>query len=85
VQPAAVPPADDPPFAGSFIIHAAAAFLGVPNVPTLSFWTFTDVFEEPGFQSERGDVAGPGGSNFRTHLPAPVGRPWINTFGIQTK
>jgi len=42
----------DPPFAGSFILHAAAAFLGVPNVPTLSYWTFTDVFEEPGFQSE---------------------------------
>lgn len=41
----------DPPFAGSFILHAAAAFLGVPNVPTLSYWTFTDVFEEPGFQS----------------------------------
>ena len=42
----------DPPFAAAFIAHAAAAFLGVPNVPTLSFWTFTDVFEEPGFQSE---------------------------------
>ena len=42
----------DPPFAAAFIAHIAAAFLGVPNVPTLSFWTFTDVFEEPGFQSQ---------------------------------
>ena len=42
----------DPPFAGAFIAHMAAAFLGVPNVPTLSYWTFTDIFEEPGFQSE---------------------------------
>ena len=41
----------DPPFAGSFIAHAAAAFLGVPNVPTLSYWTFTDIFEEPGMQA----------------------------------
>ena len=31
----------DAPFAASFIFHAAASFLGVPNVPTLSFWTFT--------------------------------------------
>ena len=29
----------DPPFAGAFIAHTAAAFLGVPNVPTLSYWT----------------------------------------------
>ena len=42
----------DTPFAAAFIAHAAAAFLGVPNVPTLSFWTFTDVFEEPGMQAE---------------------------------
>ena len=42
----------DPPFAAAFIAHATAAFLGVPNVPTLSYWTFTDVFEEPGMQSE---------------------------------
>ena len=42
----------DPPFAGAFILHAAAAFLGVANVPTLSYWTFSDVFEEPGFRSE---------------------------------
>ena len=42
----------DPPFAAAFIAHAAAAFLGVANVPTLSFWTFTDIFEEKGFQSE---------------------------------
>ena len=41
----------DPPFAGAFILHAAAAFLGVANVPTLSYWTFSDVFEEPGFRS----------------------------------
>ena len=33
----------DPPFAGAFIAHTAAAFLGVPNVPTLSYWTFTQV------------------------------------------
>jgi hypothetical protein len=38
-------------FAASFIAHEAAAFLGVPNIPTMSFWTFTDVFEEPGMQS----------------------------------
>jgi hypothetical protein len=42
----------DPPFAAAFIAHAAAAFLGVANVPTLSFWTFSDIFEEKGFQSE---------------------------------
>lgn len=41
----------DPPFAGSFVLHATAAFLGVANVPTLSYWTFSDVFEEQGFQS----------------------------------
>ena len=38
-------------FAAAFIVHVASAFLGVPNVPTLSFWTFTDVFEEPGMDS----------------------------------
>ena len=42
----------DPPFGAAFVAHAAAAFLGVPNIPTLSYWTFTDVFEEPGFQSQ---------------------------------
>lgn len=41
----------DPPFAGAFIAHAASAFLGVRNVPTLSYWTFTDIFEEPGMQA----------------------------------
>jgi xylan 1,4-beta-xylosidase len=41
----------DAPFAASFLVHTAAAFLGVPNVPTLSFWTFTDVFEERGMNS----------------------------------
>lgn len=38
-------------FAASFIAHQAAAFLGVGNIPTMSFWTFTDIFEEPGMQS----------------------------------
>lgn len=42
----------DPPFGASFIAHAAAAFLGVTNIPTLSYWTFSDIFEEPGFQSQ---------------------------------
>lgn len=42
----------DPPFAASFVAHATAAFLGVPNVPTLSFWSLSDLFEEPGMQSE---------------------------------
>ena len=41
----------DAPFAAAFIVHAAAAFLGVANVPTLSFWTLSDIFEEPGFTS----------------------------------
>ena len=35
-------------FAAAFVVHAASAFLGVDTVPTLSYWTFTDVFEEPG-------------------------------------
>ena len=38
-------------FAAAFVVHVASAFLGVPNVPTLSFWTFTDIFEEPGMNS----------------------------------
>ena len=42
----------DAPFAAAFIVHAAAAFLGVANVPTLSYWTLSDIFEEPGFTSE---------------------------------
>jgi xylan 1,4-beta-xylosidase len=42
----------DAPFAASFIVHSSAAILGVPSFPTLSFWTFTDIFEEPGFQSQ---------------------------------
>lgn len=37
-------------FAASFIVHEAAAFLG-SSVSTMSFWTFTDIFEEPGMQS----------------------------------
>ena len=41
----------DAPFAAAFIVHASAALLGISNVPTMSFWTFTDVFEEPGFIS----------------------------------
>lgn len=41
----------DAPFAASFIVHATAALLGIANVPTMSFWTFTDIFEEPGMQS----------------------------------
>jgi xylan 1,4-beta-xylosidase len=31
----------DAPFAAALLVHEAAAFLGVPNVPTMSFWTFT--------------------------------------------
>lgn len=34
-------------FAGAFVAHAAAAFLGVANVPTLSFWTFTGAWLPP--------------------------------------
>jgi xylan 1,4-beta-xylosidase len=41
----------DPPFAAAFVIHAATAFLGVANVPTLSYWTLSDIFEEPGMVS----------------------------------
>jgi len=39
----------DAPYAAAFLIHVASAFLGVRNVPTLSYWTFTDIFEESGF------------------------------------
>jgi hypothetical protein len=42
----------DAPFAAAFVVHAAAAFLGAQNVPTLSWWTFSDIFEETGFQSQ---------------------------------
>jgi xylan 1,4-beta-xylosidase len=42
----------DAPFAAAFVVHAAAAFLGARNVPTLSWWTFSDVFEETGFMSQ---------------------------------
>jgi hypothetical protein len=38
-------------FAASFIAHEAAAFLGVGGISTMSFWTFTDIFEERGMQS----------------------------------
>ena len=38
----------DAPFAASWIAHMGAAFLGVANVPTISYWTFSDIFEEPG-------------------------------------
>ena len=31
----------DAPYAASFLAHVAAAFQDVPNVPLLSFWTFT--------------------------------------------
>jgi len=41
----------DDPFAAAFIVHTFAAFLGASNVPTLSYWTFSDVFEEGGFTS----------------------------------
>ena len=41
----------DAPFAASWIAHMGAAFLGVANVPTISYWTFTDIFEEPGMDS----------------------------------
>lgn len=40
----------DAPFAGSWIIHQASAFLGVANVPTMSYWSVSDIFEEPGQQ-----------------------------------
>jgi xylan 1,4-beta-xylosidase len=33
----------DAPFAGAWIVHMAAAFLGVANVPTISYWTLSDV------------------------------------------
>ena len=39
----------DAPYAASFLTHIAGAFLGVKNVPTLSYWTFSDIFEEGGF------------------------------------
>ena len=41
----------DAPFAASFIVHATAALLAATHIPTMSFWTFTDIFEEPGFDS----------------------------------
>ena len=41
----------DAPFAGAWVAHQAAAFLGVANVPTISYWTFSDIFEEPGMDS----------------------------------
>ena len=34
-------PVLDDPYAAAFIVHAAAAFLSIPNVKTLSYWTFT--------------------------------------------
>ena len=36
----------DEPYAAAFIVHAAFAFLTMPHVKTLSYWTFTDIFEE---------------------------------------
>jgi xylan 1,4-beta-xylosidase len=41
----------DSVFAGSWIVHMAHAFLGVPNVPTMSYWSVSDVFEEQGMES----------------------------------
>jgi len=41
----------DGPFAASFIASTALAVQSVPNLDVLSFWTFSDVFEEGGFAS----------------------------------
>ena len=43
--------AADGPYASAFVIHQLASFINVSNVDTLSFWTFSDIFEEQGFIS----------------------------------
>jgi len=43
--------ASDGPYAAAFVLHQLVAFQGVENVRVLSFWTFSDIFEEQGFQS----------------------------------
>jgi xylan 1,4-beta-xylosidase len=43
--------ASDGPYASSFLLHQLVAFQNTSNIQTLSFWTFSDIFEEQGFQS----------------------------------
>jgi len=38
----------DDPYSAAFLLHNHLALQGVPNLDTMSFWTFTDIFEEQG-------------------------------------
>lgn len=52
-----VPPYHDVPYAAAFIAHNAIGM--APSVDVMSWWTFTDIFEEQGFASVPfGDVCG---------------------------
>jgi beta-xylosidase len=46
-----LPEGQDGPFAAAFVAHTALAIQPISNLEVLSFWTFTDVFEEGGFSS----------------------------------
>jgi xylan 1,4-beta-xylosidase len=41
----------DLPYTAAFVVHQHLAFQSVTNLDTLSFWTFSDIFEEGGFVS----------------------------------
>lgn len=47
------PPLHDDPFAATFIVKTMSELNG--RLPLLSWWTFTDVFEEQGFPAEEFD------------------------------
>jgi xylan 1,4-beta-xylosidase len=42
----------DEPYSAAFVLHQLAALQGVANLDTLSYWTFSDIFEEQGFSSQ---------------------------------
>jgi len=43
--------ASDGPYASSFVTYLASAMQTIPNLELFSYWTFSDIFEEQGFDS----------------------------------
>jgi xylan 1,4-beta-xylosidase len=41
----------DESYSAAFVVHQQVALQGVLNLDTLSYWTFSDIFEEQGFSS----------------------------------
>jgi len=67
-----LPNGQDSEFAAAFVAHTAVAIQTIPNLDVLSFWAFTDIFEEGGQASQ--EYTGNYGIQTIDGIPKPVYR-----------